>query len=107
MGGAVRGARRAPEYSLRADLRKPRRHDGSEQSASALPDLVEPRSSERGGQGAGVSGSLATPAWRVPALRVRAHGGSGKGAHRGTERALDDSGAVLGDLAVRDDGDCA
>ena len=38
-----RGTRRASRHQLRADLREPRRHDGREQPASALPDLGQPQ----------------------------------------------------------------
>src|ERR1035441_2659029 len=49
VGGTVCRVGRAAADQLRADLRESGRDDGSEQSASPLPDLVQPRGAERGG----------------------------------------------------------
>ena len=43
MGRAISRARRHRRHQRRADLREPRRHDGRQQPASALPDLGDRR----------------------------------------------------------------
>ena len=104
LGGAIPGARRRPQDRLRSDLRKSRRHDGREQSSSALPDLGEPHAAATSLEGAGVAARMARAARHLPALRVRRSWSSAASASW-RRTTLPDRGAVLGGLALRDDGD--
>ena len=60
---------------------------------------------ERSRQGAGVAADVAGTARHVPVVRVRAPGAGRRRARGGRERGVPDRGAVLGGVAVRDDGD--
>ena len=81
-------ARRARGDPLGADLREPRRDDGGEQSAPALPDLGDRESAQRGGQGARLPARLSRRARRLPAVRLSRARARRQGAHRLRERSI-------------------
>ena len=94
-------------HQRRADLREPRRDDGREQPASALPGVGDRHAAQRDGEGARRADRLLARARLAPALRLSEARAGGGRADRLRERAFHGAGAVLGDLAVRDDGAAA
>ncbi len=75
---SVPGARRHRRHQRRADLREPRRHDGGEQPAPALPGVGDRVAAQRDGEGARDPDRLLARARPAPAPRLpqaRAGGG--------------------------------
>src|ERR1039457_1195798 len=99
LGGAVWGTWAATVDRVRADFREPRRHDGGQQSAPALPDLVEPRAAQRGREGTGVATGVGRNARHLPAVRVPETGAGVARPDRRRERDLLDRSSLLGRVA--------